>query len=145
MIAHDRRFSGWWRAWWPTLVACGMLLAAVLLPPDGASLPICPSRLLTGIPCPGCGLTRSVTSLAHADFRRGWLYNPFGIGAIVVMGWYALKPVVGRARAAGVERSRPVRVLGWTVLALFLAHGIGRGVGVLPDHTRGVPSVRSRP
>ena len=31
-----------------------------------------------GIPCPGCGLTRSFISLAHGHWSEAWRYNPAG-------------------------------------------------------------------
>jgi hypothetical protein len=36
----------------------------------------CPFRALTGIPCPGCGMTRSFLSLFHLDFHDAFLYHP---------------------------------------------------------------------
>ena len=38
----------------------------------------CMSRTALGIPCPGCGLTRSFISLAHGEFARSWNYNHMG-------------------------------------------------------------------
>lgn len=38
----------------------------------------CSFRRLTGIPCPGCGLTRVATRLAHLDFYGAWIVNPLG-------------------------------------------------------------------
>lgn len=32
----------------------------------------------TGIPCPGCGLTRSIAHLAHGDFALSWRLHPLG-------------------------------------------------------------------
>ena len=36
----------------------------------------CPFRIITGIPCPGCGMTRAFTSLFHFDLTRAFLYHP---------------------------------------------------------------------
>ncbi|MCR5702826.1 MAG: DUF2752 domain-containing protein [Lachnospiraceae bacterium] len=36
---------------------------------------ICPFRLVTGIPCPGCGLTRAGLSLIKLDFGKVLYYN----------------------------------------------------------------------
>jgi hypothetical protein len=52
----------------------------VLLPLIDMPLPeLCTMRRMTGISCPGCGLTRSFISLAHGDLRSSWLYNPAGV------------------------------------------------------------------
>ncbi|MBQ8086572.1 MAG: DUF2752 domain-containing protein [Lachnospiraceae bacterium] len=37
---------------------------------------VCPFRLLTGIPCPACGLTRAGISLILLDFDKVFFYNP---------------------------------------------------------------------
>ena len=37
---------------------------------------LCALYRITGIDCPGCGLTRSFISLAHGQPSRAWHYNP---------------------------------------------------------------------
>lgn len=39
----------------------------------------CPFFKLTGIPCPSCGLTRSLISLSQGDFKTSWQYHGFGL------------------------------------------------------------------
>ena len=52
----------------------------VLVPFTSVPLPdICTFRRLSGIDCPGCGLTRSFISLGHGDMSRAWSYNPAGL------------------------------------------------------------------
>lgn len=36
----------------------------------------CPLRYVTGIPCPGCGMTRAVWSALQLDFISAWYYHP---------------------------------------------------------------------
>ena len=36
----------------------------------------CPIRALTGVSCPGCGMTRAVISLFRLDFKAAWYYHP---------------------------------------------------------------------
>jgi hypothetical protein len=44
------------------------------------SLPtLCPFRLLTGVPCPACGLSRSVGALSGGDFSTSISMHPLGI------------------------------------------------------------------
>ena len=38
----------------------------------------CPFRLLTGLPCPGCGLARSWVALAHGDLATAFERHAFG-------------------------------------------------------------------
>lgn len=36
----------------------------------------CPFRALTGIPCPGCGLSRALFSAVTLDFQSAFFYHP---------------------------------------------------------------------
>lgn len=64
----------------PVVVGAAALLAAALIPAGGVdSGPVlCPFRLLTGIPCPACGLTRSWVHLAHGDVASSLANHPIG-------------------------------------------------------------------
>jgi hypothetical protein len=71
---HDVRLAG------------GLMLAAAaaapLLPgPDGLA---CPLRSLTGVPCPLCGLTTSVTAVVHLDPVAALAASPVGVVAVFV-------------------------------------------------------------
>lgn len=39
----------------------------------------CPMVIMTGLPCPGCGMTRAIFCFATGQFTRGWRLNPLGI------------------------------------------------------------------
>lgn len=67
------------------LLLSGVLAASVLLPlPHGAGgqighLPsICLFYHLTGLPCPGCGLSRSFVCLGHGHFWESLHWHPLG-------------------------------------------------------------------
>lgn len=40
---------------------------------------LCHMKRMTGLPCPGCGLTRSFISIAHGQLAASWAYNPMGV------------------------------------------------------------------
>lgn len=68
------------------LLWLGITAAALWLRPDPSGhgthtqlgLPPCPSVLVMGRPCPGCGLTTSWTNVLHGNFAAAWSANPFG-------------------------------------------------------------------
>jgi hypothetical protein len=39
---------------------------------------ICPFKMLTGFPCPGCGITKSLVFLYAGDFVKSIYYHLFG-------------------------------------------------------------------
>ena len=58
----------------------GVALVRPMMPVE--TVPPCPLRTLTGIPCPLCGMTRGVTAAVHAEFGRALLLNPASILAV---------------------------------------------------------------
>ena len=79
-----------------------VLLASVLLEPGWVEQgpTICAFRLVTGRPCPGCGLIRSFTAMGSGDVGRAFLYHPFGpllfAGAVLGLLAIAWRAVTGR-------------------------------------------------
>jgi hypothetical protein len=52
----------------------------VVLPWVNVPLPeLCMMRRMTGLGCPGCGMTRCFISLARGDVAAAWSYNPAGL------------------------------------------------------------------
>ena len=49
-----------------------------VLPGDVAGIPLCFFKHLTGLDCPGCGLTRSFLSLARGHFLDAFHFNAAG-------------------------------------------------------------------
>ena len=37
---------------------------------------VCPMVIITGLPCPGCGMTRSLISFLQFRFKESFVYNP---------------------------------------------------------------------
>ena len=91
--------------------APGIILAAALLGIAGAVFflnpathqfyPVCQFHRLTGLNCPGCGMTRALYALLHGDFATALRDNAlfvFALGALAVRGgWFGANKLRGRA------------------------------------------------
>src|ERR1035437_8756 len=74
------------------LIAAFALITAVVIPvgvvQHGPIL--CPFRLVTGLPCPGCGLTRSWVYLMHGDVGQSLYFHPLGPISLIVAALFVL-------------------------------------------------------
>jgi uncharacterized protein DUF2752 len=73
--------AGRLRAAGAAMLGIAALRGSVLPPGLG---PPCPLRTLTGVPCPFCGMTRSVTAVVHGHLASSLALNPAGILAVLL-------------------------------------------------------------
>jgi hypothetical protein len=96
-----------------------------------AGPPLCPFRLLTGLPCPGCGITRSIVSTAHGDLAAALAFHPLGPLVLAALIAVALSEAARRwvhprrghlsvRLASGIEFSLAA-FWPWIALGAFLA------------------------
>lgn len=78
----------------------GAVLGAFALSPAGIEdgPVVCPFRLVTGLPCPGCGLTRSWVYLTHWQWTDSLLAHPFGVVLLALLLALVVAVVSARAR-----------------------------------------------
>ena len=100
--------------------AAAMLGLALVLPalPGHPGLP-CPLRMLTGVPCPLCGMTTSVEDTAHGHVLGAAAANPAGIALTV----FAV--VLLAARPARLVLSRVALVAALAGMWAFELHRFG--------------------
>ncbi|MBN1516160.1 DUF2752 domain-containing protein [Candidatus Sumerlaeota bacterium] len=55
------------------------IVVALIMPDRGIGPSLCGMYRIYGVPCPGCGMTRSVSCFFHLHFHESFLYNPFGL------------------------------------------------------------------
>jgi hypothetical protein len=114
------------------LAGAGSLLAARLITPaQSVSGPVlCPFRLLTGIPCPACGLTRSWVHTAHGQWDDAFALHAFGPALMLLA---AVTTVVVAVHWATGRWWIPPRAMGATLVVISVAMGVwwvARGVTV---------------
>ncbi|MBC7979717.1 MAG: DUF2752 domain-containing protein [Armatimonadetes bacterium] len=104
------------RALWVSLAFLLLAFAAFMLRQTGGIgwIPGCAFRKLTGLQCPGCGMTRATYAALHGNIGDAFRLNPVGmvllplalVGlGIEVLGWVRGRPLpfrlnVGRWGAA---------------------------------------------
>ena len=109
---------------------CGALLLlglcyAAFIHITGWAIP-CPFRLVTGLKCPGCGVTTMCLALLRLDFIGAWQAN-----AGLLLAAPLLLTAVGSMAAQYVRTGtwrihRRITVCLWIALGILLAHGIWR-------------------
>ncbi|MEI6219564.1 MAG: DUF2752 domain-containing protein [bacterium] len=65
------------------ILACGALavlfLSMAISPDHLPAIQLCMFRHWTGLPCPGCGITRAFCAIGHGELRAAWDYNPLSL------------------------------------------------------------------
>lgn len=85
----------------------------------------CPSVLLTGLPCAGCGMTRAVFFLLTGRFRRSWQLNPMALPVLLFVvyclftRYFLGKKVRGFKAGAAVLGVCMLAVYGYRMYAVF--------------------------
>lgn len=120
---------------WPRWIILGLCLGVVVLSlilslgdgPGHVVLPLinrplpplCQMKLLTGLDCPGCGLTRSFIALAHGQFAESFRFNPAGPL------WFAFLALQIPYQAVQIARIRlgkcPLDLMWWGQGLIYLA------------------------
>lgn len=79
-----------WRDWkniWPALA----VFAGCFLIGRKFLYSLCPSVVLTGIPCPGCGLTRAMLSILQGKFADAWFLHPFSYAILFFVCFFCVR------------------------------------------------------
>jgi Protein of unknown function (DUF2752) len=102
------------------------IAASVLYAPYVSHGPVlCPFRFATGLPCPGCGLTRSFCAMAHgrvADaFGFHWLGPPLFVVTVIAIP-LLIAEILSRRRIELMQRLAFSKTTGYTVAAVLASY-----------------------
>ncbi|HEX2735910.1 MAG TPA: DUF2752 domain-containing protein [Polyangiaceae bacterium] len=110
------------RRW--SIVALGAILCGLVVASD---VYLCPFAAVTGLPCPGCGLTRATLALVHGDLTAALRLHPLSpiiapLGAFLGLEavWSYLQQKPPTWSAALLRRLRIRADWLWGALALVL-------------------------
>jgi hypothetical protein len=103
-------------------------------PHQNEGLILCPFRLVTGLPCPLCGMTRGVGSLLRARWADAAAYHPFSPVVLAgLLAWLAID--LGRAaglwRLGGVDETLKQPAPWLCLAATFSTYGLWRWWSIL--------------
>lgn len=111
-----------------------LFAASVLLPLPGsdgriAHLPsFCPFHTMTGLPCPGCGLTRAFVCLGHRQFGQSLHWHPIGwlVYGVLVLLWARAGLTWARGRPVVPLSAQAAGRLNWAGVTVLLLVGAVR-------------------
>ncbi|MCD9186818.1 MAG: DUF2752 domain-containing protein [Pyrinomonadaceae bacterium] len=95
-------------------------------------LPVCPLYSMTGIACPGCGLTRGFHALFHGDILTALDYNAMIPIFSLILGYFFLSMVLVAVRGRGLSINYLKPPLVWTFLFLTLGFAVLRNLPYYP-------------
>jgi len=116
----------------PGLILAGTLAVIVVLvfsfnPATCKIYPACQFHRLTGLNCPGCGMTRAAYALLHGEFLTALHDNALFVFAMVALavrgGWFGWNQLRGRANGEFF----PVKFL-WPMLVVALVFTVLRNL-----------------
>lgn len=99
----------------------------------GLGIP-CPIHLLTGLRCPGCGMTRAFVSLCHFHFHQAFRYNILSVTLVPLLAVLLLIREnryirTGKYDAASAKISFAEKILLFLMLLSAFLYGILRNIG----------------
>lgn len=71
----------------------------------------CPLVIVTGLPCPGCGMSRSVFYFAAGQWEKGWNMNPLGICWLLLGIYFCVMRYIAGKKPRGVLQMGGVLVV----------------------------------
>jgi hypothetical protein len=132
-LKQPERAGARWLGKTCVLVAWVGLALAIVTPPHGLGFTICWIQHATGLPCPGCGMTRSLSCALRGMFPESWHYHPMGLFVLALFIFTAAqsllpRPVRGRIIAFIDDRATVFNSLYLAFVVVFVTFGVVRAL-----------------
>jgi len=127
------RASCRWLGKYCVLVAWLGLLLATVSPPHGSGISLCFIHDATGVPCPGCGMTRSLSCGLRGMFLESFQYHPMGLLILALFIFTAGQSLLPQTHCDGIVRFIQSRATLFNALYLgfvitFVSYGAVRAL-----------------
>lgn len=100
-------------------IGAGAFIVGYFNPTTAGFFPVCPLYYLTGIHCPGCGLTRGFHALFHGDVLTALHFNALLPAYALVFGFMLVSMILVAVRGRGLSWRivPPSAMYGFLILA----------------------------
>ncbi|MDI9914938.1 DUF2752 domain-containing protein [Rhodococcus sp. IEGM 1379] len=95
----------------------------------GGVIPVCPTKALFNVNCPGCGSTRMLYSLIHGDVVGAAHFNAFGLAMLVALGFTYVSWTSARIRRKPAVMWHQMR---WSPVIILTLVLIWSAVRIIP-------------
>lgn len=113
------------------VLACGAIWVGDPTTPNGP-FPVCPTKALLGLDCPGCGSLRMLYCLMHGDLLAAARFNALGLAAVVLLVWAYAVWIYGRVAGRHVRGWQHHRRAAVATLSLVVVWFVVRNIPVAP-------------
>lgn len=80
---------------------------------------LCPCIVLTGFPCPGCGLTRATFSILQGHFAEAWYLHPFSYVILLFVLIFAVRRYILLKETKSMMKWLAVIIIGMIVFYVY--------------------------
>ncbi len=101
------------------LAGIGVVCILFSIPAESIGGVPCLAHRVTGIPCPGCGMTRACLNLAKGNWATAWHYHPLSFALVGLSIAMAFFPIQLRAAWRSTSVSARRAILALTLLVIL--------------------------
>lgn len=88
----------------------------------------CPFEKLTGLSCPGCGVTGMALSIMRGNLAAAWQCNQLTFALIPFYAIFGIQLIAKYIRTGSMRLSRNQSAVLWIIIACYLVFGIWRNL-----------------
>lgn len=115
-----------------SVIAGGSAMVAYFDPTKVSIMPVCPMFSVTGIACPGCGLTRGFHALFHGDVVSAVDFNLLVPVWALIFGYVVVSLALLAIRGRGLPMWVTHPKFLWTFVIVMVVFGVLRNIPVYP-------------